>query len=82
MIMASNPNTSWQIEEGKIETVIDFIFLGSKITVDSVCSHEINISLPLERKPMRNSILKGRDITADKGPYHQNYGSSRHHIQT
>ena len=80
MITASNPITSWQIEGEKIETVIVFILLGSKITVDSVCSHEIKRSLPLERKTMRNSILKCRDITADKSPYHQNY--VRHHIKT
>ena len=62
-IMASGPLTSWQIDEETVETVSDFIFLGSKITADGDCSHEIK-SL-LERKVMTNldSILKRRDIT-------------------
>ena len=62
VIMASNPITSCQIE---VETVADFIFLGSKITVDSDCSHEIKRRLLLGRKAMTNldSILKRRDIT-------------------
>ena len=61
-IMASGPITSWQIEG---ETVADFIFLGSKITVDGDCSHEINRRLLLGRKVMTNldSILESRDIT-------------------
>ena len=61
-IMASGPITSWQING---ETVADFIFLGSKITVDGECSHEIKSRLLLERKAMTNldSILKSRDIT-------------------
>ena len=64
-IMASGPITSWQIERGKVEAVTDFIFLGSKITVDSDCSHKIKRHLLLERKAMTNldSILKSRDIT-------------------
>ena len=49
-IMASSPITSWQIEGGKVEAVTDFVFLGSKITVDSVCSHEIKIHLLLGGK--------------------------------
>ena len=63
-IMASSPTTSWQLEE-TMETVTDFIFLGSKITMDSDCSHEIKMCLPLGRKAMTNlsSILKIRDIT-------------------
>ena len=63
-IMASSPITSWQIEEEKVETVTDFIFLGSKITVDGDCSHEIKRCLLLGRKAMTNldSILKTRDI--------------------
>ena len=63
-IMASGPITSWQIDGGKVETVIGFIFLGSKITVDSDCSHEIKKHLLLGRKAMTNldSILKSRDI--------------------
>ena len=61
-IMASNPITSWQIDG---ETVSDFIFLGSKITADGDCSHEIKRHLLLRRKIMTNvdSILKSRDIT-------------------
>ena len=63
--MASGPITSWQKEGGKVEAVTDFIFLGSKITVDSDRSHEIKRSLLLGRKAMTNleSVLKGRDIT-------------------
>ena len=64
-IMASNPITSWQIEGGKVETVTDCIFLGSKITADGDCSHEIKRHLLLGRKAMINidNILKSRDIT-------------------
>ena len=64
-IMTSSPITSWQIEGGKVETVTDSIFLGSKITADSDCSHEIKRRLLLGRKAMTNldSVLKSRDIT-------------------
>ena len=64
-IMASCPFTSWQIDGETVETVADFIFLGSKITTDGDCSHEIKRCLLLERKVMINldSILKNRDIT-------------------
>ena len=64
-IMASGPITSWQIEGEKVETVTDFIFLGSKITVNGDCSSEIKRCLLLGRKAMTNpdSILKSRDIT-------------------
>ena len=64
-IMASGPLSSWQIDGEKVETVIDFIFLGSKNTVDGDCSYEIERRLLLGRKTMANldSILKGRDIT-------------------
>ena len=64
-IMASSTYTSWQIDGEEMETVTDFIFLGSKITVDSDCSHEIKRCLLLWRKAMTNldSILKSRDIT-------------------
>ena len=64
-IMASGPITSWQIDGETMETVSDFIFLGSKITTDGECSHEIKICLLLGRKVMANlnSILKSRDIT-------------------
>ena len=63
--MASSPITSWQIDGETMETVTDFSFLGSKITVDGVCSHEIKRSLLLGRKPMTNldSILNSRAIT-------------------
>ena len=64
-IMASGPITSWQIDWETMETVRDFIFLGSKITADGDCSHEIKRRLLLERKAMTNldSILKSRDTT-------------------
>ena len=64
-IMASGPITSWQMDAATVETVSDFIFLGSKITVDGDCAHEIKRRLLLGRKVMTNldSILKSRDIT-------------------
>ena len=64
-IMASSPFTSWEVDGETVETVSDFIFLGSKITEDGDCSHEINRRLLLGRKVMTNldSILKSRDIT-------------------
>ena len=64
-IMASGPITSWQIDGETVETVADFIFLGSKITADGDCNHEIKRHLLLGRKVMTNldSILKSRDIT-------------------
>ena len=63
--MASSPIISWEIDGERVETVRDFIFLSSKITVDSDCSHEIKRHLVLGRKDMTNldSILKNRDIT-------------------
>ena len=63
--MASCPITSWEIDQETVETVADFIFLGSKITADGDCSHEIKRRLFLGRKIMTNldSILKGRNIT-------------------
>ena len=63
--MASTPITSWQIDGETMETVTDFIFLGSKITADGNCSHEIKRHLFLGRKAMTNidSILKSRDVT-------------------
>ena len=65
IMMASGPITSWQIDGETMETVRDFIFLGSKITADSDCSHEIKRHLILGRKSMTNvdSVLKSRDIT-------------------
>ena len=76
-IMASSPITSWQIDG-----VTDFIFLGSKITADGDCSHEIKRRLLLGRNVMTNldSIFKSRDITAKKGPSSQGYGFSSGHI--
>ena len=64
-IMASGPITSWEIDEETVETVSDIIFLGSKITADGDCSHEIKRHLLFGRKVMTNldSILKSRDIT-------------------
>ena len=64
-IMASGPITSWQIDGETVETVSDFIFLGSKITADGDCSHEIKRGLLLGRKVMTNldNIFKNRDIT-------------------
>ena len=64
-IMASGPITSWQIESETMETVTDFIFLGSKVTADGDCSHETKRHLLLRRKAMTNldSISKSRDIT-------------------
>ena len=64
-IMASSPITSWQMDGETVETVADFIFLGSKITADGDCSHEIKRCLLLGKKVMTNldSILKSRDIT-------------------
>ena len=76
-IMASRPITSWQMDGEIVETVTDFIFLGSKTTVDSDCSHEIKRRLLLGRKAMTklHSILKKqRYYFADKGLSSQNYG--------
>ena len=79
-IMASSPITSWQIDGGKLETVTNFIFLGSKITVDGDCSHKIKRCLLLGRKAMTNldSILKRRVITLPTKVrmYSQSYGFS------
>ena len=63
--MASGPITSWQIEGEKVEVVTEFLFLGSKITVDGDCSHEIRRGLLFGRKAMTNlgSVLKSKDIT-------------------
>ena len=69
-IMPSGPITSWEIDGETVETMSDFIFLGSKITADGDCSHEIKRSLLLERKIMTNldSILKSRDIIFQQRP--------------
>ena len=91
--MASNPITSWQIDGETVETVANFIFLGSQITADGDCSHEIKRFLLLGRKVMTNldSILKSRDKNkyinkkqkhyfANKGPSHQGYGFTSSHV--
>ena len=78
-IMASGPITSWQIDGETMEAVRDFIFLGSKITADGDCSHEIKRCLLLERKAVTNLgsiIKKQRHYFADKGPSSQSYGFS------
>ena len=81
--MASGPITSWQIVGETMETVRDFIFLGSKITADGDCSHEIKRHLLLGRKAMTNldSILKNRRYFANKGPSSQGYGFSSGHVR-
>ena len=78
-IMASGPITSWQIDR---ETVRDFIFLGSKITADGDCSHEIKRHLIFGRKAMTSldSNLKSRHYFSNKGPFSQTYGFSSSHI--
>ena len=82
-IMASCPITSWEIDGQTVETVSDFIFLGSKITADGDFSHEIERCLLLGRKVMTNldSILKSqRHYFANKGPPSQGYGFSSGHV--
>ena len=82
--VAFGPITSWQIDVETIETVTGFIFLGSKITADGDCSHEIKRRLLLERKAMTNlrqRIKMQRHHFADKGPYSQSYGFSSSHVQ-
>ena len=82
-IMASGPITSWQIDGETMETVTDFIFLGSKITADGDCSYEIKRRLLPGRKVMTNLdsiITKQRHYFADKGPSSQSYGFSSSHV--
>ena len=82
-IMASGPITSWQIDGETMETVRDFIFLGSQIIADGDCSHEIKRCLLLGRKVMTNlrqHIKKQRHYFAGKGPYCQSYGFSSSHV--
>ena len=81
-IMASSPITSWQIEAEKVKAMTDFIFFGSKITVDGDCSHEIKKHLLLGRKTdkLRQHIKKQRHHFADKSPYSQTYGFSSRHV--
>ena len=81
--MAPGPITSWKIDGETVETVSDFIFLGSKITADGDCSHEIERCLLLRRKAMTNlnSILKGqRHYFPNKGPSSQSYSFSSRHV--
>ena len=80
--MASGPITSWPIDGETVETGADFIFLGSKITADGDCNHEIKSCLSLERKVMTNldSILKNRHYFANKVPSSQGYGFSSSHV--
>ena len=80
-IMASGPNTSWQIDGETMETVTDFMFLVSKITADGCCSHKIKRCVLLGRKAMTNldSILKA-EIFADKGLSSQSYWFSSSHV--
>ena len=81
-IMASGPITPWQIDGETVETVADFIFLGSKMTAGGDWSHKIKRCFLLGRKAMTNldSILKSRDITANKGLSSQSYGFSNSHV--
>ena len=82
-IMTSSPIISWQIDGEAMEIVTDFIFLGSKITADVDCSHEIKRRLFVGRKAMTNldSILKNqRHYFAHKGPSSQSYGFSSSHV--
>ena len=80
--MASGPITSWQIHGETMETVTDFTFLGSKITADDDCSHEIKRRLLLGRKAMTNldSILKNRDITLPTKSVKKSYGFPSSHV--
>ena len=81
-IMASGPITSWQTDGETMETMTNFIFLGSKISAGGNCSHEIKKHLPLEESYFqpRQHIKKQRHYFANKGPSSQNYGFSSSHI--
>ena len=84
--MGSGPITSWQIDGARVETVTDFIFLGSKIIVDGDCSHEIKRHLLLGRKAMTNlgsvqHAKKQRHHFANKDPHSQSYGFSSSPVQ-
>ena len=79
--MASSPNTSWEIDGETVQTVADFIFLGSKITVDGDWSHEIKRRLLLGRQVMTNlDSKKQRHYFVNKGPSSQGYGFSSGHV--
>ena len=81
-IIAFSPITSWQIDGETMKTVADYIFLGSKITADGDCSHELKRCLLLGRKVMTNldNILKSRDITFQQRSASQGYGFSSGHV--
>ena len=79
-IMASGPITSWQIDGETVERVADFIFLGSKITADGDCSHEIKRHLLLGRNQPRQHIKKQRHYFANRGLSSQGYGFSSGHV--
>ena len=80
-IIASGPITSWQIDGGTMETVRDFIFLGSKITADGDCSHEMKrCSLLWKKTYDQQHIKKQRHYFANKGPSSQGYGFSSSHV--
>ena len=82
-IMASSPIISWQTDGATMETVTDFIFLGSKITADGDCSHEIKRCLLLGKKvnvQPRQHIKKQKHCFANKGPSRQSYGFSSSHV--
>ena len=82
-IMASGPITSWKIDGEAVETVTDFIFGGSKITADGVCSHKLKRHLPFGKNcdQPRQHIKKQRHNFANKGPSSQSYGFSCSHVR-
>ena len=82
-IMASSPIISWQVDGENVEIVTNFIFLCSKITVDSDCSYEIKTLASWKKSydKSRQNIKKQRHHFADQNPYSQNYGSSSNHVQ-
>ena len=81
-VMVSGPITSWQTDGETMQTVTDFIFLGSKITADGDCSHEIKMLAPWKKSydQHRQHIKKQRHYFANKGPYSQSYGLSSFHV--
>ena len=81
-IMVSDSITSWQIDGEKVDTMADFIFLGSKITADGDCSHEIKMLAPCKKSydQPRQHIKKQRHYFANKGPSSQGYGFSSSHV--
>ena len=83
MIMVAGPTTSWQIDGETVETMTDFIFLGSKITTDGDCNHEIKTRAPWKESydQPRQHITKQRHYFANKGPSSQSYGFSSSHLQ-